>query len=60
MNMANVIAMNATILVNNDVGNSIIMDTNAINATVPITLNTKNVKNSNAIRTILLMKKPAI
>lgn len=58
MNMANAIAMNETILVNNDDGNSTITAIKAINADTPITLSIKNVTNSKTKRTILLIKRP--
>jgi uncharacterized protein YfdQ (DUF2303 family) len=59
MNMANAIAMNATILVNNDDGNSTITAIKAINADTPITLSIKHVTTSKTKRTILLIKRPA-
>ena len=58
MNMANAIVMNETILVNNDDGNSTITAIKAINTDTPITLSIKDVTNSNAKRTILLIKRP--
>ena len=56
--MAHAIAMNETILVNNDDGNSTITAIKAINADTPITLSIKNVTNSKTKRTILLIKRP--